>query len=63
MYAVDGSAGSGVPERVVELYDAVIELEAAVIVRQHSGWLLLSAGEVRPGRWWAEYERIASGTG
>jgi hypothetical protein len=43
--------------RLVEQYDTLTELEVAVLVRELDGWLVLSAGEVRAGRWWAEYER------
>lgn len=45
------------PERLVEQYDTLVELDVAVFVREQVGWLLLSAGEVRPNRWWVEYER------
>jgi hypothetical protein len=44
--------------RFVEQYDSVVELELAVLMRDAVGWFLLSAGEVRPGRWWAEYESL-----
>lgn len=44
--------------RLVEQYDTMVELDVAVFVRQFAGWLLLSAGEVCPGRWWAEFERL-----
>jgi hypothetical protein len=44
--------------RFVEQYDSVVELELAVLMRDALGWLLLSAGEVRAGRWWAEYESL-----
>lgn len=50
-----GDADDG---RLVEQYVSLIELDVAVFVREHSGWLVLSAGEVRPGCWWAEYERV-----
>ena len=45
--------------RLVEQYATLIELELAVLMRDAAGWFLLSAGEVRPGRWWAEYERLS----
>ena len=44
--------------RLVEHYDTVVELEVAAHVRELDGWLVLSAGEIRAGRWWAEYERL-----
>ena len=48
--------------RFVEQYDSVLELELelelAVLMRDAVGWFVLSAGEVRPGRWWAEYESL-----
>jgi hypothetical protein len=44
-------------DRIVEHYDSIAELDIAVFVREVEGWLVLSAGEVRPGRWWAEYQR------
>ncbi|MCW2608405.1 MAG: hypothetical protein JWO60_3098 [Frankiales bacterium] len=53
---VTASEAAGGPERVVEQYDTLVELEAALVVRECAGWHLLSTGLVRPGRWWAEYE-------
>ena len=50
-------------DRIVEQYDSIAELDAAVFVREVEGWLVLSAGEVSPGRWWAEYEREPSESG
>ena len=44
-------------DRLVEQYDSLVELDVAGFVREIDGWALLTAGEVRPGRWWAEYER------
>jgi hypothetical protein len=44
--------------RLVEQYDSLVELDVTVFLRELSGWLVLSAGEVRPGRWWAEFERL-----
>lgn len=44
-------------ERLVEQYGSLVELDVACHVRELDGWALLTAGEVRPGRWWAEYER------
>ena len=44
--------------RLVEQYDSLVELDVAVFVRELSGWVVLSAGEVRPGRWWAEFDRL-----
>ena len=44
--------------RIVEQYDSLVELELALLMRDAVGWFLLSAGEVRPGRWWAEYESL-----
>jgi hypothetical protein len=44
-------------ERIVEQYDSIAQLDIAVFVREVEGWLVLSAGEITPGRWWAEYER------
>ena len=42
----------------MEQYDSLVELDVAVFVHQLTGWQVVSAGEVRPGRWWAEYERL-----
>jgi hypothetical protein len=44
--------------RIVEQYDTVVELELALLLRDAVGWFLLSAGQVRSGRWWAEYESL-----
>lgn len=44
--------------RIVEQYDSLVELELAVLMRDAAGWFLLSAGQVRAGRWWAEYESL-----
>lgn len=41
----------------MEQYDTLVELDLAVFIREQTGWRLFSAGEVRPGRWWAEYEQ------
>lgn len=60
---MDDVKGGGVGGRLVEQYDSLVELDVAVHVRELVGWLVLSAGEVRPGRWWAEYERVESGPG
>lgn len=46
------------PGRLVEQYDTLVELDVAVFIREQTGWVVLSAGQVRPGRWWAEYERV-----
>jgi len=54
---VDDNSSIGVV-RFIEEYDSLGELELAVVVRDSAGWVLLSAGEVRPGRWWAEYESL-----
>ncbi len=43
---------------MIEHYDTVVELEVATLLREFDGWLVLSAGAVREGRWWAEYERL-----
>lgn len=45
--------------RIVEQYASVLELELALLTRSCVGWFLLSAGQVRPSRWWAEYESLA----
>jgi len=44
------------PARVIEYYGEIVELCAAVILRQAGGWQLLSAGLVREGKIWAEFE-------
>jgi hypothetical protein len=51
------SIGGDQSGRLVEQYDSLVELDVAIVVRELSGWLVLSAGEVRPGRWWAEFAR------
>ena len=53
-----GPPGDDGTRRLVEQYDTLVELEAAVFVRELDGWLVLSAGLIREGRWWAEYERL-----
>jgi hypothetical protein len=46
--------------RLVEHYETLVELEVAAHLREFDGWLVLSAGEIRDGRWWAEYEQLDS---
>lgn len=55
---MDASGSPAGTDRLVEQYESVVELDVALFVRELTGWLVLSAGQVRPGRWWAEYERL-----
>ena len=57
---MDDAAGPAVPS-MVEEYESLVELDVTAFVRGADGWTLLSAGEVRPGRWRAEYERTVRG--
>jgi hypothetical protein len=58
-----GSEGDRPVDRLIEQYDTLVELDVAGYLRELDGWALLSAGSIRPGRWWAEYERQAPGSG
>lgn len=40
----------------MEQYESLVELDVAVFIRGLVGWRVLTAGRVRPGRWWAEFE-------
>lgn len=53
--------GEQTPERVVEFYASPSQLGTAVALRGIvDGWALLSAGKVRDGLFWAEYDRNGS---
>ncbi len=51
---MDDCGSPAAVERLVEQYDSLVELDVALFIRELTGWLVLSAGLVRPGRWWAE---------
>lgn len=59
----DRLSGDDSDGRVVEYYDTVVELSATIVLREAAGWLILSAGQVSPVTYWAEYERIPSADG
>ena len=44
-------------DRVIDIYNSLDGLLEAVASRDREGWDVLSAGLVRSGRWWGEYER------
>lgn len=58
-----GNDRGGDSDRLVEQYDSLVELDVAVFIRELTGWWVLSAGEVRPGRWWAEFDRLDGASG
>lgn len=49
--------------RVVEYYGEVVELSAALVSREAGGWSVLSAGQVAPGKYLAEYGRAGCRNG
>ena len=55
-----GDAARPAVRRLVEEYDSLVELDVTALVRGIDGWILLSAGEVGRGRWWAEYQQVRS---